>query len=172
MPHLRYAGPDMPSLRLLVTGGSALAPYVVTAPSGGKRGEIRRPTWPKQPTELEFEGAQYRIVYQSTKGGFLADDARFDLMSGDTVAAWATKRVGDKAFDLHAHGNAYRLANRNRWLRMHFVLEDGNGRQRGEVVETTGLSLWRRSFEVNMPESLGGPAAMFAFFLAANHTYN
>lgn len=88
----------MPPLRLLVTGGSALKPYHVTTPSGSKRGEIRRPTWPMQPTELDYEGNQYQVRYQSTKGGFLADDSRFDMTDADNnTVAWATKRVGEKA---------------------------------------------------------------------------
>ena len=156
----------------MVTGGSVLAPYVVTTPTGSKRGEIRHPTWPMQPTELEFEGTQHRIVYQSTTARFLANDARFDLMTGDTVLAWASKRVGERAFDLHANGHAYRLSSRNRWLRMHFVMQDDHGHTVGEIRETTGLTLWRRRFEVRVPESLGGPVAMFAFFLAANYTSN
>lgn len=51
------------------------------------------------------------------------------------------------------------------------MLEDGSGRTLGEVQETTGFSLWNRLFEIRVPESVGAPVALFAFFLAANHTY-
>ena len=162
----------MTAIRLQVTGGSALAPYVATSPSGKTVGELHRNWLPRQPLELRFEGRTYRIEHRVVSNRFVNNDFRFELVGADGVLATAIKRVGEKAFDIAIGEETWRLVNRNRWLSMHFTLETGSGRELGGIEETTGFSLWRRRFELRMPEAVGGPVALFLFFLAANHTYS
>ncbi len=156
---------------LLVSSGATLRPQVVTLPSGSVIGELHRNWLPRQPLVLNLDGRQFHIGFGVTSNRYLTNDFRFELLDGDAVLASATKRFGDKLFDVRLGDSACRLVNRNRWFSLRFVLTDTAGRELGEIIETTGFSLWRRRFRIDMPESISRAEAMFLFFLANNTTY-
>ena len=161
----------MASLRLQVTVASGLSPYIAATPSGRIVATLHRPTLPRQPSRLDVEGRGYRIEHAVASNHVLLNDFRYALVDdAGTLASCVAKPA---VRDTHvAIGDAgYRLVRRNRWLSMRYTLEDAQGRTLGGIVETTGFSLWRRKFDLDMPESIGTPAAMFLFFLAANFTY-
>ena len=102
----------------------------------------------------------------------MLNDFRYDLVDGGgaTLASCIAKPA-TRVTEVKIGEADYRLVRRNRWWSMRYVLEDANGRGLGEIVETTGISLWRRKFRIDVREDIGKPVAMFLFFLAANFTF-
>ena len=162
----------MHKLSLLVSVNSGLSPYIATTPSGKPVAVLERNTWPKQPLRLEVDGRAHRILHEVASHHFLLNNFRYALVDdlgvtlASCIAAPATRttevRIGDAD---------YRLVRRKRWWSMHFELQDAHGRPLGQIIETTGISLWRRKFRVDAPADIGAPAAMFLFFLAATFTF-
>jgi len=162
----------MASIRLQVSVASGLSPYIAATPSGRTMATLHRPTLPKQPSRLEVEGRAYRIEHAVASNHVLLNDFRYALVdaAGGTLAC-CTAKPAVRATDVTIGDAGYRLVRRNRWLSMRYTLEDAQDRALGRIVETTGFSLWRRKFALEMPEPIGLPAAMFLFFLAATFTY-
>ena len=157
---------------LLVSVNSGLSSYIATTPSGAPVATLERNAWPRQPLPLDVEGRPYRIEHGVASNHVVLNDFRYALVDdGGATLASCIAKPATRVTEVKIGGADYRLVRRNRWWSMRYLLEDANGRSLGEIVETTGMSLWRRTFRIDVPEDIGIPAAMFLFFLAANFTF-
>lgn len=161
----------MAAIRLQVSMNSGLSPYVATTSSGRTVATLQRPTLPKQPLQLEAEGRQYRIEHGVASNNLVLNDFRYALVDDAGTLASCIAKPATRTMEVDIGDTRYQLVRRNRWWSMHYLLEGSGGRRLGGVIETTGFSLWRRKFQLDAPETLGIPAAMFLFFLAVNSTY-
>jgi len=161
----------MGKLRFEVLMKSGLSPYVATTESGRVVATLHRPTWPKQPSLLDMGGRQYRIVHEAASNNFLLNDHRYALMDGEATLASCIAKPAVRTTDVAIGDVTCHLVRRNRWLSIRYAVEDGNGRELGSIAETTGFSLWRRRFLVEVPDGLGGPQAMFLFYLVATFSF-
>ena len=161
----------MGTMRLEISVKSALSPYVATTSSGRTVATLHRNAWPKQPWVLAMAGREYRITHEVASNKLLLNDFRYALMDGEATLASCIATPAVRTTEVLIGDVSYHLVRRNRWLSICYVLEDGNGRALGSIVETTGFSLWRRKFQLEMPESLGAPQAMFLFYLVANFSF-
>lgn len=159
----------MPATSLLITCGFSKFRYAVAVASGTAKGELRLKTWPNDPIVIDFDGRSYRIDYARTQDGFVADDFRFSLVdgNGETLAsADKVKRKHDYLANLH--GTTFRFEKRAGLFSLRYALLDDTGREVGTLAETTGFTLWKRSFRFDLPASVDGPTGLFLFFLAVN----
>ena len=162
----------MAPLRLLISVGSALAPYVATTPSGRAVATLHRATWPKQPWLLEIDRRQYRIEHAVTTNKVLLNDHGFRLVDeAGTLLASCIAKPAVRSTDVVIGETTYRLVRQKRLLSVHYAVEDGNGRQLGSIGDASAFALWRRTFRIDMPEQIGLPAAMFLFYLVATFSF-
>lgn len=150
---------------------SGLSPYVAVTSSGREVATLHRNTLPRQPWTLDIEGQPFHITHQVASNRLLMNDYGYALMAGDAVLASCIAKPAVRTTQVMIGDARYHLIRRNRWLSVRYMLEDGNGRTVGSITETTGFSLWRRKFQLEMPDEIGGPAAMFLFFLVANFSF-
>ena len=158
-------------MRLQVSVKSALSPYVATSSSGRIVARLHRNTWPKQPWLLEMAGREYRITHQVASNKLLLNDFSYALMDGETALASCIATPGVRTTEVVIGDLRCHLIRRSRFLSIRYSLEDDRGQPLGSIVETTGFSFWRRTFQLEMPESLGAPQAMFLFYLVANFSF-
>ncbi|MGN6153995.1 MAG: hypothetical protein ACTHOH_18625 [Lysobacteraceae bacterium] len=167
----------MPATSLLVTCGFSKFRYAATVASGTAKGELRLKTLPKDPIVIDFDGRTSRIDYVRTRDGLVASDFRFSLVDGDgdgdsdgsgETLAFADKVHGRRDYVANVRGTPFRFEKRPGVFSLHYALLDDGGRQVGTLAETTGFTLWKRSFRFDLPESVDGPTGLFLFFLAVN----
>lgn len=161
----------MARMRLDISVKSALSPYVATTSSGRTLATLHRNARPKQPWLLDMEGRQYRITHEVVSNNLLLNDFRYTLVDGETTLASCIATPAVRSTEVLIGDVRYRWVRRSRWLSIRYSLEDVQGRSLGSIVETTGFSLWRRKFQLEMPESLDAPQAMFLFYLVANFSF-
>ena len=162
----------MAPIRLLVSIGSTLAPYVATTPSGRAVATLHRATLPKQPWLLDIDGRQYRIEHAVASNKLLLNDFRYTLLDdAGNVLASSTAKPATRSTDISIGETRYRLVRRNRWLSIRYTVEDARGRPLGSIGETSVFALWRRKFQIEVPEEIGLPAAMFLFYLVAGFSF-
>ena len=158
-------------MRLQVSVKSALSPYVATSSSGRIVARLHRNTWPKQPWLLEMASREYRITHQVASNNLLLNDFSSALMDGETALASCIATPGVRTTEVVIGDLRCHLIRRSRFLSIRYSLEDDQGQPLGSIVETTGFSFSRRTFQLEIPESLGGPPAMFLFYLVANFSF-
>lgn len=163
----------MPATSLLITSGFSKFRYAVAVASGTAKGELRLKTLPKDPIVIDFDGRTYRIDYARARDGFVADDFRFSLVDGDgdgngETLAFADKVKGKRDYVANLRGKTFRFEKRSGLFSLGYALLDDTGRQVGKLAETTGFTLWKRSFRFDLPASVDGPTGLFLFFLAVN----
>lgn len=163
----------MPATSLLITSGFSKFHYAIAVASGMAKGELRLKTLPKDPIVIDFDGRTYRIDYARTRDGFVADDFRFSLVDGDgddhgETLAFADKVTGKRDYVANLRGTTFRFEKRGGLFSLGYALLDATGRQVGTLTETTGFSLWKRSFRFDLPDDIDGATGVFLFFLMAN----
>lgn len=166
----------MAATSLLVTSGFSKFRYAAAVASGTAKGELRLKTMPKDPIVIDFDGRSHRIDYERTRDGVIASDFRFSLVDGDgdgngETLAFADKVDGKRDYLANLRGTTFRFEKRPGVFSLHYALLDGSGRTVGTLAETTGFTLWKRSFRFDLPESVDGPTGLFLFFLAVNLHY-
>ena len=161
----------MRKLSLLVSVASGLSPYIATTPSGQVVATLHRNTLPREPLTLDYQGQAYRIEHVVASNHLLLNDFRYALVDDSGTLASCIAKPATRTTEVKIGDIDYRLVRRSSWWSMRYALEDAGGRPLGEIVETTGISLWRRKFRGDVPGDIGGPAAMFLFFLAANFRF-
>ena len=159
----------MAAISLLITSGFSKFRYAAAVASGTAKGELRLKTLPKDPIVIDFDGRAYRIDYARTRDGFVVDDFRFSLVddNGGTLA-FADKVKGKHDYVANLRGKTFRFEKRSGLFSLRYALLDDTGRQVGTLAETTGFTLWKRSFRFDLPEAVDGPTGLFLFFLAVN----
>ena len=150
---------------------SGMSPYVATTDGGRQVATLHRPTWPKQPSRLDMEGRMYTITHGASTNNFLLNDYQHALMDGEAELASCIAKPGMRTTEVAIGDATYLLVRRNRWGSVRYALEDSGGRELGGIVETTGFSLWRRKFRLEVPEGIGGAQAMFLFHLVAAFSF-
>ena len=65
-------------------------------------------------------------------------------------------------------GTTFRFESRSGLFSLRYALLDATGRQVGTLTETTGFSLWKRSFRFDLPDGIDGATGVFLFFLMVN----
>ncbi len=163
----------MAATSLLITSGFSKFRYAVAVASGTAKGELRLKTLPKDPIMIDFDGHTYRIDYERTRDGVIASDFRFSLVDGDGddnggTLAFADKVKGKHDYVANLRGKTFRFEKRSGLFSLRYALLDDTGRQVGTLAETTGFTLWKRSFRFDLPEAVDGPTGLFLFFLAVN----
>lgn len=159
----------MPATSLLITSGFSKFRYAVAVASGTAKGELRLKTLPKDPIIIDFDGRTYRIDYERTRDGLIVSDFRFSLVDGNgETLAFADKVDGKRDYVANLRGTGHRFEKRPGVFSLHYALLDDGGRTVGKLAETTGFTLWKRSFRFDLPESVDGPTGLFLFFLAVN----
>ena len=159
----------MPGESLLIASGFGKFRYAVSDASGRARGELRLKTLPKDPIAIDFDGRGYRIDYVRTRDDPVASDFRFSLVAGNGEAlASADKARRRRDFNATLRGVGYRFERRASLFSLRYAVLDGGGKQVGTLRETTGFSLWKRRFRLDLPEGADGAFGVFLFFLAVN----
>jgi hypothetical protein len=159
----------MPATSLLITSGFSKFRYAVSVASGTAKGQLRLKTLPKDPIVIDFDGRSYRIDYERTRDGLVVSDFRFSLIDGNgETLAFADKVDGKRDYIANVRGTAFRFEKRPGVFSLHYALLDDTGRQVGKLAETTGFTLWKRSFRFDLPDAVDGPTGLFLFFLAVN----
>lgn len=159
----------MPATSLLITSGFSKFRYAVAVASGTAKGELRLKTLPKDPIVVDFDGRSYRIDCERTRDGLIVSDFRFSLVDGDGgTLAFADKVDGKRDYVANVRGTTFRFEKRPGVFSLRYALLDAGGRTVGTLAETTGFTLWKRSFRFDLPEGVDGPTGVFLFFLAVN----
>jgi hypothetical protein len=159
----------MPATSLLITSGFSKFRYAASVASGTAKGELRLKTLPKDPIVVDFDGRSYRIDYERTRDGLIVSDFRFSLVDGDgETLAFADKVDGKRDYVANVRGTPFRFEKRPGVFSLHYALLDEGRCTVGKLAETTGFTLWKRSFRFDLPESVDGPTGLFLFFLAVN----
>ena len=161
----------MATMRFEAVIGSTLADYVVSTTSGRQVATLLRNTWPREPWQLDFEGRQYLIWHKVATNKMFLNDYRYALMDGEATLASCLAKPATRTTDVTIGDGSYRLVRRGFLFSIRYALEDGNGRPLGTIAETSGFSLWRRRFLIEVPDTIGGPQAMFLFYLVANFSF-
>jgi hypothetical protein len=154
---------------LKITAGLAISPIEVEDVSRGARGTLRPKALPRDPIVVEFDGRTYRIDHERTRDGLIASDIRFSLIDdGGRTLAVADKVDGRRGYIVDLGGATYRLEKGSSLFALRYALLDGEGTQVGLLAQTTGFTLWKRRFRVDLPASVDAPTGVFLFFLVAN----
>lgn len=161
----------MNTASLIVTSGFSKFRYGVSDISGRDLGELKLRTLPKDPITLDIEGKRYRIDYMVTSDRLLANNVRFALIGDDGQIVSAEKITGRKDFDVVLGGTDYRFTNRSSLFSLGYTLTGPGNRTIATLTETTGFSLWRRRFQIDLQDNIDRPVAIFLFFLAINLRY-
>jgi hypothetical protein len=145
--------------------------YIAVPRNGWAKGVV--PKSLKDHVKLEALGRTFIVDYELLSDrAIIPNDRRFFLMEGDREVAVTDALIArKKAWDFNLNGKRYELAKVGgifSSLRFDLTLDS---HKVGEIIETTGFTLWSRSFTINIPEEIDRPVQLFMFFLAANATY-
>lgn len=162
--------------------------YQIQAPDRSPMGILKLPTYPALPRNSRLSGAipsgladcvgihlgdqAYRVDYELLEErAFRGSDLRFFLMDGEKTLATANVYVLNKIrWEIAVNSRRYQLVRKSRFFRMHFDLEQ-NGQTLGSIRDVSGFTLWRRSFEIDLPPDLADAVQVFLFFLSVNATF-
>ncbi|MCZ7647633.1 MAG: hypothetical protein M5U26_20645 [Planctomycetota bacterium] len=115
----------------------------------------------------------YRVEFEVLSGlAMKSRQLRFFLMEGErTIAATRAHAFRSDPWELESGGQDYRLS-RAGGLFSPMCFELSRGPEKvGRIVDTTGFSLWSRTFEIDLPDELDRAVQVFLFFLAVNTAF-
>lgn len=155
----------------LELGVMKLPTYIAVPMNGWAAGVL--PDRLKDHVKINVDSRGYRIDYELLSDRVIrGNDLKFFLMDGeDTVISTDAYIHKGKRWKFKIDGNSYELIKKGGIFSSMCFHLNSNSRKIGQISESTGFTLWKRTFEIDLPNELGHAIQVFMFFLAVNATY-
>jgi len=154
--------------------GSLTWPTYAAVPRNGWAAGVV-PSSLKDHTKIYLASQEYKIEYELLSDrAVLPNDLRFFLMKGEHTIVTADTNVLKKGlrWKIDIDGERYEFV-KNGGIFSSFRFELFlKGQKIGKIVQTSGFTLWSRTFQIDMPAGIDQAAQVFLFFLAVNASFN